>query len=439
MLIDRNVLQRLAAPLEHMLRNAVAHGIESPAQRIAAGKSAVGTIRLVIEQSDDANVLTLSDDGAGLDIARIHTQAVHLGLVQTGDDLSDRMLHSLIFAPGLSTASTVTAAAGRGVGLDVVRAEVRALGGSIDVTSERTRGVCFRVRFPTSLSYTQALLVRCANALYAIPATLVDQVCELPPEDLYSARESGSVLVLDRLHRFVDLDRLLGKRTPHPPRRSNSVLLLHSDGEHTALHVDQVVRKQAIELKSIGPQLARVRGIAGATIVGKGDVVLILDPNELLMHAQHRYAREARDPSDGGPTSAPVVLVVDDSLTMRRSTAKLLARAGYQVLLANDGIDALQQIEEALPDLVIADIEMPNMDGFELTSHLRSDPRTQRIPIVIVTSRIAEKHQQRAADLGVDVFFGKPYAEEKLLTDVAELLDRRAREDAIERPESEVR
>lgn len=424
--IDRNVLQRLAAPLEHMLRNAVAHGIESPAQRIAAGKSAVGTVRLVIEQNDDENVLTLSDDGAGLDIAQIHNQAVHLGLVQSDDALSDRMLHSLIFAPGLSTASTVTAAAGRGVGLDVVRAEVRALGGSIEVTSERTRGVCFRIRFPTSLSYTQALLVRAANALYAIPATLVDQVCELPPDELSAARESGCVPVLDRPYRFVDLGRLLGSPTSHPPRRSNSVLLLHGDGEHAALHVDQVVRKQAIELKSIGPQLARVRGIAGATIVGKGDVVLILDPNELIMHAQHRFVRETHDSSVSGAAAPHVILVVDDSLTMRRSTTRLLVRAGYQVLVAKDGIDALQQIEEALPDLVIADIEMPNMDGFELTSHLRSDPRTARIPIVIVTSRIAEKHRTRAAELGVDGFFGKPYAEEKLLADVVELLDRRA-------------
>lgn len=428
--VDRNVLQRLAAPLEHMLRNAVAHGVESPAQRIAAGKSAVGTIRLVIEQNDDENVLTLSDDGAGLDMAQIRTQAVHLGLVRPDEVLSERMLHSLIFAPGLSTASTVTAAAGRGIGLDVVRAEVRALGGSIEVTSERARGVCFRIRFPKSLSYTQALLVRSANALYAIPATLVDQVFELPAHALNSARESGCLMVLDRTYRFVDLSRLLGSRVQAPPRRSNSVLLLHGDGEHTALHVDRILRKQAIELKNIGPQLARVRGIAGATIIGKGDVVLVLDPDELVMHAKHRIAREAHDASTPGPSSPHTVLVVDDSLTMRRATARLLARAGYRVLVAKDGIDALNQIEETLPDIVIADIDMPNMDGFELTSRLRSDPRTERIPIVIVTSRVAETHRKHAADLGVDVFFGKPYAEEKLLADIAESIARRAREAA---------
>lgn len=428
--IDRIVLQRLAAPLEHMLRNAVAHGIEPVPVRVTTGKPPAGTIRLVIEQSEDENVLTLSDDGAGLDLEQIRAQAVNLGLVSADEHVSDRMLCRLIFAPGLTTASKLTAASGRGVGLDVVRAEVRALGGSIEVSSERGAGACFRIRFPTSLSYTQALLVRAADRPYAIPATLVEQVCELPADALLEARERGVVSWHGQEYRYADLGRLLGAaEPPGAPRRANSVLLLHGEGERTALHVEQVLRKQAIELKNIGPQLARVRGIAGATILGKGEVVLILDPDELLMHATHRLAREARTPA-GGRDSPHVVLVVDDSLTMRRVTSRLLARAGYRVLVARDGVDALQQIEETMPDLVIADIEMPNMDGFELTSHLRSDPRTDRVPIIIVTSRVAEKHQRRASDLGVDVFFGKPYAEERLLADVAELLDRRAREAA---------
>lgn len=429
--IDRMVLQRLAAPLEHMLRNAVAHGIEPVAVRIAAGKPPVGSIRLVIEQSEDENVLSLTDDGAGLDIAQIRAQAEHLGLIAAGECVSDRILNSLIFAPGLTTASTVTAACGRGVGLDVVRAEVRALGGSIEVSSERGGGVCFRIHFPASLSYTQALLVRSTGRLYAVPATVVEQVCELPAEALQAAREDGRIAWNGQDYRFADLTRLLGDSSQPPaPRRSNSVLLLHGDGERTALHVEQVLRKQAIELKNIGPQLARVRGIAGATIIGKGDVVLILDPDELVMHAAHRLAREARQATPPTQDAPHVILVVDDSITMRRATTRLLTRAGYRVLIARDGADALQQIEEITPDLVIADIEMPNMDGFELTSHLRSDPRTARIPIIIVTSRIAEKHQRRAADLGVDVFFGKPYAEERLLADVAALLDRRAQDTA---------
>lgn len=424
--IDRTVLQRLAAPLEHMLRNAVAHGIEPVAARISAAKAPVGSIRLVIEQSEDENMLTLTDDGAGLDIEQILAQAVNLGLVAAGETIPDRMLYSLIFAPGLSTASTVTAASGRGVGLDVVRAEIRAIGGSIEVSSERGGGACFRIRFPTSLSYTQALIVRSAGRMYAFPATLVEQVYELPSDALQAARDDGRIAWNGQDYRFADLARLLGSHGPSPaPRRSNSVLLLHGDGERAAVHVEQVVRKQAIELKNIGPQLARVRGIAGATIIGKGDVVFILDPDELVMHAAHRLAREARQAPAPVQDPPPVILVVDDSLTMRRVTARLLTRAGYRVLVARDGVDAVQQIEEITPDLVIADIEMPNMDGFELMSHLRSNPRTDRIPIIVVTSLIAEKHQRRAADLGVEAFLGKPYAEELLLANVAELLGRR--------------
>jgi len=429
--IDRAVLQRLAAPLEHMLRNAVAHGIEPVPVRIAAGKTPVGSIRLAMEQSEDENVLTLTDDGAGLDLEQIHAQAVHLGLIAAGEPVTERMLCSLIFAPGLSTASTVTPASGRGVGLDVVRAEVRALGGSIEVSSERGAGACFRIRFPTSLSYTQAVLVRSTGRLYAIPATLVAQVCELPADALQAARGAHRLAWNGRDHRFVELAQLLGDRAAPPaPRRSNSVLLLQGDGERTALAVEQVLRKQAIELKNIGPQLARVRGIAGATIIGKGDVVLILDPDELMMHAAPRSAREPRPAPSYAQAAPRIILVVDDSLTMRRVTARLLARAGYRVLVARDGVDALQQIEETVPDLVIADIEMPHMDGFELASHLRSDPRTEGTPIVVVTSLIADKHQHRAGHLGIDMYFGKPYAEERLLAAVAALIRRRTEHDA---------
>lgn len=277
--IDRAVLQRLAAPLEHMLRNAVAHGIEPVAARIAAGKAPVGSIRLLVEQSEDEHVLTLSDDGVGLAIEQIRAQAVQRGLVGAGQTLTPHVLCSLIFAPGLSTAATVTAACGRGIGLDVVRAEVRALGGSIEVKSEPGAGTCFRIRIPSSLSYSQALLVRASGRVYAIPATLVEQVCELPAESLSAARENGRIDRHEQEYRFADLTRLLDERSPLPDlHRSNSVLLLHGDGERVALHVEQLLRKQAIERKNIGPQLARVRGIAGATIMGKGEVVLILDP-----------------------------------------------------------------------------------------------------------------------------------------------------------------
>jgi len=421
--IDRHVLQRLAAPLEHMLRNAVAHGIEPGELRRAAGKPAGGTIRLRLEQGDDENVLTLEDDGAGLDPDLIRTQAVNLGLLPAEDRVSDRDLYRLIFAPGLSTAQTLTAASGRGIGLDVARAEVRAIGGNIEVSSQRGAGACFRIRFPRSLSHTQALLVRHAATLYAIPATLVEHVCDVSGERLAAAHAERELEWDGHRYRFDSLARLLGDaRLESHGARSNSVLLLHGEGRRNALHVEQVLRKQEIELKNIGPQLARVQGIAGATVLGHGQVVLVLDPAELFANAAQRVTPESQTQARSDAATPRLVLVVDDSLTVRRVTARLLARCGYRIATARDGLDALRQIEDARPDLVLVDIEMPRMDGFELASRLRSDPRTALVPIVMVSSRTADKHQRRAAELGVNAFFGKPYAEDELLAAIATLL-----------------
>ena len=421
--LDRHVLQRLAAPLEHMLRNAVAHGIEPGELRSAAGKPAGGRIRLRLEQGDDENVLTLEDDGAGLDPDLIRAQAVNLGLLGAEDRVSDRDLYRLIFAPGLSTARTLTAASGRGIGLDVVRAEVRAIGGNIEVSSQRGAGACFRIRFPRSLSHTQALLVRHAGTLYAIPATLVEHVCELSGERLAAAHAERELEWDDHRYRFSSLARLLGDARLEPHRgRSNSVLLLHGEGRRNALHVEQVLRKQEIELKNIGPQLARVQGIAGATVLGHGQVVLVLDPAELFASAAQRAAPGTQMQVRHDTPTPRLVLVVDDSLTVRRMTARLLAREGYRIATARDGLEALREIEDEMPDLVLVDIEMPRMDGFELTSRLRSDPRTARVPIVMVSSRTADKHQRRAAELGGNAFVGKPYAEEALLAAIAALL-----------------
>jgi chemosensory pili system protein ChpA (sensor histidine kinase/response regulator) len=426
--VDRSVLQRIGAPLEHMLRNAVAHGIEPPDQRLALGKPETGRISLSLARESNENIIVVGDDGAGLDARLIRLKALRMGLLAPGDAFNDAALNQLIFAPGFSTAAAVTETSGRGVGMDVVRSEVAAIGGRIEVSSETGAGTTFRIRFPLTLAATQTILVR-AGTTYAIPSSLVEQIQEIKPDELVSAYEAASIPWKGTDYPLHYLPRLLGY-AEHAAEisRSNPVLMLSSGENRLALHVDQILRNQEVVLKSIGPQLARVPGVVGATVLGTGQVVLLINPVRLLAGSRFLpIPGQAPPPKVVSETPpAPHVMVVDDSLTVRRVSERLLSREGYQVSTAKDGIDAIQQLQELLPDLIIADIEMPRMDGFELTKQLRSDERTKSIPIIIVSSRMAEKHRRHALDLGADAFFGKPYGEEDLLARVGELLAGRA-------------
>jgi chemosensory pili system protein ChpA (sensor histidine kinase/response regulator) len=422
--VDRSVLQRIAAPLEHMLRNAVVHGIEPPEQRAALGKPECGRIQLSLAREANENTIMLGDDGAGLDARLIRLKALRMGLVAPGDSISDSALHHLIFAPGFSTAPAVTETSGRGVGMDVVRAEVAAIGGRIEVASEPGSGTTFRIRFPLTLAATQAILVR-AGATYAIPSSLVEQILEVKPDELTSAYAAASIYWNGTDYALHYLPRLLGQGEHNAEiGRHNAVLMLSSGENRLAIHVDQILRNQEVVLKSIGPQLARVPGVVGATVLGTGQVVLIIDPVRLHAGGRILTALGQLPPPKVVAPKAPLphVMVVDDSLTVRRISERLLAREGYQVSTAKDGVDAIHQMQDLTPDLIIADIEMPRMDGFELTKQLRSDSRTRKIPIIMVSSRMAEKHRRHALDLGVDAFFGKPYDEEELLGRIAELL-----------------
>ena len=428
--VDRSVLQRIGAPLEHMLRNAVVHGIEPPEQRRAQGKSEIGRIALSLAREANENVIVLSDDGAGLDARLIRLKALRMGLLAPGDAINDSALHQLIFAPGFSTAPAVTETSGRGVGMDVVRAEVAAIGGRIEVASEPGAGTTFRIRFPLTLAATQSILVR-AGATYAIPSSLVEQIQEVKPDELVSAYEASSIAWNGTDYPLHYLPRLLGQaENPAELSRHNAVLMLSSGENRLAVHVDQILRNQEVVLKSIGPQLARVPGVVGATVLGTGQVVLMLNPVQLYAGGRVLTALGQLPPpkvvSEKAP--APHIMVVDDSLTVRRVSERLLTREGYQVSTAKDGVDAIQQMQDALPDLIIADIEMPRMDGFELTKQLRSDTRMKSIPIIVVSSRMAEKHRRHALDLGADAFFGKPYDEEDLLARVTELLAHQSRQ-----------
>ena len=428
--IDRSVLEKMVSPFEHMLRNAIDHGLEQPEVRASRGKNEFGEILVEARQEGNELVLTLRDDGAGLNLERIKQKGFEKSLLEPNVEYSDHQLMQLIFAAGFSTASQVTQLSGRGIGMDVVKAEIEDLGGRVDVDSEAGRSTTFTIHLPLTLAVTQTVLVKVGEKTYAIPSVMVEQVQELkqdPLQRLYQARQAEW---MGNVYPFHYLPRLLGDNDHQPEqKRYNTVVLLRSGSQRIALHVDELIKNQEVVVKNIGPQLIRVAGVAGATVLGNGEIVLILNP---LALAQRRADTPVAD-FDASlaatkPTAAeilqvaPVVMVVDDSLTVRKITGRLLAREGYQVVAAKDGVDALQQLQDVRPAVMLLDVEMPRMDGFELTRNLRANADTRDIPIIMITSRTADKHKNYAFELGVSVFLGKPYQEDELLEHIRRLI-----------------
>ncbi len=418
--IDRSVLDKMMGPIEHMLRNAVTHGIETREQRQTAGKSEVGEISLALAQEGNEFILSMHDDGKGLDAKRIRARAEELGLLQPGQELDDAALYDFIFHPGFSTASELTQLAGRGIGMDVVKTGVTDLGGRIEIVTTPGQGTTFRLYLPLTLAVTQTLLIRVANQLYAIPSTMIEQVLELKEKGLAPIREQGAAEWQGNTYPFAYLPHLLGDLEALPEaHRQHWVLLLRSGSQRVAVQVDELKGNQEVVVKNIGAQLARVVGIAGATVLGDGRVVLILNPVALASRGPVSANYEAR------PISVPValepeqhlptVMVVDDSLTVRKITSRLLLREGYQVVLAKDGVDALEQLIDERPDVILSDIEMPRMDGFDFVRNLRADERLRNIPVIMITSRTADKHRNYALEIGANHYLGKPYDEDQLL------------------------
>ena len=425
--IDRSVLERMAGPFEHLLRNHIVHGIESRDERRHAGKHETGELLVEVRQEGNEIALTFSDDGAGLDLDRIRSKARDLGLVGANEIVSDARAAEFIFHAGFSTASEVTELAGRGVGMDVVRSEAHVLAGRVSVDSEQGKGTRFTINLPLTLAVTQVVLVAVAGRVHALPAVLVEQVQQLRPQPLADAYRAGQLMWLGEPVRLAFLGTLLGIEDSVPvAQRSSPVLILRSAGERIAIHVDDVVGTQEVVVKNLGPQLARMSGIAGATVLGSGEIVLILNPVQLAhmlrkddaaatTHIDANVDNTAPATREEVLRTLPTVMVVDDSLTVRRVTQRLLSREGYQVVLAKDGVDALEQLQDYPPDVMLVDIEMPRMDGFDLTRNIRNDERYRHVPIIMITSRTAEKHRRHAAELGVDEYLGKPYQEEELL------------------------
>lgn len=432
--MDRGVLDRMAPAFEHLLRNSVVHGVESPELRLESGKPAVGNIVVQLQQQSNDVTVEFKDDGAGLNLGRIREKAKAGGYLDASAEPSDLELADLIFTPGFSTASQVTELAGRGIGLDVVRAEVNALGGRIETSTAPGEGTTFKLVLPLTTAVTQVVMLRLGDKVIGVPANLIETVRRVPADSVdqaYSAQtfESGK----ERLP-FYWSGALLQSSSASVETRTKTlpVVVFRSAGQGLAMHVDEVLGNQEVVVKHLGPQLSRLPGLTGMSVLASGVVVLIYNPVALASV----YGEKAQDfkrqrdeltaaaaasgvtsPASlaNSPGQAPLVLVVDDSITVRRVTQRLLKREGFRVMLAADGLQALERLRDEIPAVVLSDIEMPRMDGFDLVRNIRGDTRMHDLPVIMITSRIAEKHRELARELGVDHYLGKPYSEDTLV------------------------
>jgi chemosensory pili system protein ChpA (sensor histidine kinase/response regulator) len=393
-----------------------------PAARRAQGKSEVGEIRIEARQEGNEVRIIVADDGAGVDFARVRERAVAQGLITAGEERPEAELAEMIFLPGFTTASEITALAGRGVGMDVVKSEIASLGGRVEVMSEAKRGTQFAIALPLTLAVTQAVLVSAGGAKYVIPAVMIEQVRQVKSDELAGMYETRIASWQGRRSPFYYLPRLFADTQSTADRRqtSASVIFVRSGSNAIAVHIDEMLGNHEIVVKNMGPLLARIAGITGATVLGSGEIVLIINPVLLAQREMQSIAQKLPPPEVlPSEPERPTVMIVDDSLTVRKITGRLLQREGYNVLTARDGVDALEQLEDKVPAVMLVDIEMPRMDGFDLTRTIRSDDRLKHVPIVMITSRTAEKHRNYAREIGVNIYLGKPYRDDELLLHVA--------------------
>ncbi len=425
--LDRQVLDKMLPPFEHMMRNAVGHGIEKPKERQAAGKPVTGRITIRLHREGAEMVIDVADDGAGLDVDAIRRKAYEKDMLKPDSKVSDQEIMELILTPGFSTAETVTQSAGRGVGMDVVANEVKKLGGSLRISSVTGQGTNFTVRLPFTLAITQALIVRTGDEIYALPLPTVEGVARIARADLETMLSQSEPCYEygEETFGFRHLGMYLGGQSAKLPDDDSFVpVILVRAGEHSAaLLTDEMLASREIVVKSVGPQLSSVRGISGATILGDGRIVLILDINALV-----RTGAPVVELKTAAPTprdDRPLAMIVDDSITVRRVMERFLERNGVRVVTAKDGLDAVSQLQDHKPDIILLDIEMPRMDGYEFASHVRNDERFSDVPIIMITSRVGDKHRARAIELGVNDYLGKPYQDMELLEAIQRLLEER--------------
>lgn len=424
--LDRHVLDSILPALEHLLRNAVVHGIETPDVRRGAGKAETGSVTLKLRREGTEVLVDVIDDGAGLNLDAIRRKAVEQGLVDRSAELSDDEARDMILRPGFSTAGRLTQAAGRGVGMDVVDNEVKKLGGSMRIDSTAGEGTRFLIRLPYTLAITHALIVEVGDETFALPLPTVEGITRVRRDQLLEilTNDDPRLDYGEVSYRVQHLGSLVGGAPSALGDEDNAVsLVLVRAGEHsTALLTDSIEGSREIVVKTLGPHLLSVPGVSGATILGDGRIIVILDPGTLVR--RHAGVEPASAPVEAPAQRELTALVVDDSITMRRVTQRLLERRGVRVLTARDGLDAISVLQESEADVILLDIEMPRMDGYQFATHVRNDARLKDLPIIMVTSRSSEKHRAKAIEIGVNDYLSKPYQESQLVSAIEGLIGR---------------
>ena len=433
--MDRSVLERLISPLEHMLRNAVDHGLESTQKRQEIGKPEVGSITLSLFRDGGDVVLKLADDGAGINLDAVRKKAIDRGLLSPTADITDQDALQFILQAGFSTAEKVTQISGRGVGMDVVNSEIKQVGGNIIISSEAQVGTEFTIRLPFTVSVNRALMSKVGEALFAIPLNSIEGIVRVSSaslRELYQ-QENPVYQYAGRDYPIKYLGQLL-RHENQPKLADDDVALpvvLVRGSQPAAIQVDALMGSREIVVKTLGPQFSSVVGVSGGTILGDGSVVIILDlPNmmrhihslEYQQHAALVHQEEVQIQQAVVEDKVTSILVVDDSVTVRKVTTRLLERNGIEVRTAKDGVDAMEILQDYRPDVMLLDIEMPRMDGFEVATQMRHDSKLKDVPIIMITSRTGDKHKQRAMAIGVTDYMGKPFQEEKLLAAIDKIV-----------------
>lgn len=419
--LDTDVLDSLVEPLMHLLRNAVVHGIENPETRRLVGKPEIGRVSVSVANHETHIELRVSDDGRGIAGTVLRERAVEAGLIEPGAAarLKGEGLFSLIFLPGLTSAEKLTMSAGRGVGMSIVKESIEAKNGTIAVESTAHQGTTFTVRIPISFAVTQALLVRANGAIAAVPLKSVVKAIDLPP-DAVSSGPDGAVASVGDITLPV---RFFGDQVPNSGRsverpESLSAVEIGSTDSPYLLVVDEILKTEEIAVKPLGKPLDRLTSIIGAAMLGNGTIVPVLDPKYFF----DNLAPISETPEGPSPPTKPTVLVVDDSPSVRHMTAKVIVAAGWDSISAKDGVDALEQLTAGVrPDIILTDVEMPRMDGYELVAAVKADPNLCSIPMVFITSRVSDKHRERAQELGISEYLTKPFVEAELIKTVKRL------------------
>ena len=420
-----------------MFRNSVDHGIESSEERLEKSKDRSGHITLEVVREGIEVVIHLSEDGRGIDINEVSQKAISQGLINLEEyQYTDLEIMQYVFSAGVTTSKQVTQISGRGVGMDVVASEIRQLGGAVSVSSETSVGTRFTMRIPLTVAVSDALVVRVADRYYAIPLIQIERVVRVNPEQLYDYYHSATQATMqieDKDYRVRYLNDLIsGSKFNELMMTTNTslpvIIVKNSSGQNLALQVDQIAGSRIeVVVKPMGQQLSHLAGISAATIMGDGSVMLILDIIALLRQSTIKTVTENAGvdvkPSVESIARKPTIMVVDDSVTVRKVTSRFLERQGLSAIVAKDGMDAMEILQETTPDLILLDIEMPRMDGFEVATQIRNNQRLHQIPIIMITSRTGDKHRTRAFETGVNDYMGKPFQESELLEKIEALLN----------------